>query len=74
MSKSEQVTLRDIYDVVNRIEDKFDQRIRCVEDDVEVLKTFRDNMMGKIAIITVIATSVVSIIIAFIKDILSRKI
>ena len=65
-------TLNDIYQIVNRVEDKLDRRLKCVEDKVDGLESFRDNLMGRITILTVIATTVMSIIVAFIKDLLNR--
>lgn len=81
----DEVTLRDIYDAVGKLEEKMDKRMACLQTDIadriskveirtDSLETFRDNMMGKIAIITVIATSVISLILAFLKDLLSKKI
>jgi len=81
----DEVTLRDIYDAVGKLEEKMDKRMSCLQTDIadriskveirtDSLETFRDNMMGKIAIITVIATSVISLILAFLKDLLSKKI
>jgi len=81
----EEVTLRDIYDAVGKLEEKMDKRMSGLQVDIadriskveirtDSLETFRDNMMGKIAIITVIATSVISLILAFLKDLLSKKI
>lgn len=43
---SEKITLRDIYDVVNRLEDKVDKRITNVEDDIKELKSFQSRAMG----------------------------
>jgi len=84
MGRGDDVTLRDIYDAVGKLEDKISRdmgglktevcdRISKVELRTDGLESWRDNMMGKIAIITVIATSVISIIIAFLKDLLSKK-
>lgn len=85
MGNRDEVTLRDIYDAVSKLEEKMDRRMGCLQTDIadriskveirtDSLESFRDNMMGKIAIITVIATSVVSLIFAFVKDLLSKKI
>ncbi len=43
------VTLSDIYEVVNRLEDKMDKRMSDLENRVNVLESFRDNLIGKIA-------------------------
>ena len=77
MGNKDEVTLRDIYDAVSKLEDKMDKRyndrLSKIESRTDVLETFRDNMMGKIAIITVVATSAVSLLIAFLKDVISKK-
>lgn len=64
----EKITLIDIYTVVNRLEDKFDRRMAAAETKIDNLESFRDNLMGKVAILTVIATTIVSIMLTFIKD------
>jgi len=66
--------LKDINDSVFRLEMKLDKRMVLIEEDVEDLKSFKDNMLGKVAIITVIATSIISIIIAFFKELITKKI
>lgn len=64
-----QVTLKDIYDVVNRLEDKVDDRFSNIEVDVEAVKNrvgsvekLFSNMAGKVAIGVIIVGSVVGII------------
>lgn len=64
-----QVTLKDIYDVVNRLEDKVDDRFAHIESDVDAVKTrvgtvekLFSNMAGKVAIGVIIVGSVVGII------------
>jgi len=66
--------LKDINDSVFRLEMKLDKRMVLIEEDVKDLKSFKDNMLGKVAIITVIATSIISIIIAFFKELITKKI
>lgn len=41
MARNE-VTLRDVYDIVNRVEEKMDRTIGEVKKDVSDLKSFRD--------------------------------
>ena len=65
-------TLKDIYQIINRVEDKMDRRLSVVEDKIDGLESFRDNLMGRIAILTVVATTVMSIVVAFIKDLLNK--
>jgi hypothetical protein len=43
---TEKITLRDIYDVVNRLEDKVDKRITTVESEIKEMKSFQNRVMG----------------------------
>lgn len=47
------VSLTDIYNVVNRLEDKMDKRMTELEDRVDVLENFRGWMMGVGAAISI---------------------
>jgi len=84
MGNRDDVTLRDIYDAVGKLEEKMDKRMGCLQTEIsdriskveirtDGLESFRDNMMGKVAIITVIATSVISLMLAFLKDLISKN-
>jgi len=42
----DKVTLRDIYDAVNRIEDKLTKRIDGIEEDVDELQSFQNRVLG----------------------------
>ena len=64
-----QVTLKDIYDVVNRLEDKVDDRFHNIEVDVETVKTrvgsvekLFSNMAGKVAIGVLIVGTFVGVL------------
>lgn len=64
-----QITLKDIYDVVNRLEDKVDDRFQNIEVDVESVKTrvgsvekLFSNMAGKAAIGVIVVGTFVGII------------
>jgi len=61
-------TLKDIYDVMNRLEDKLDRRMCNAENRIDGLETFRDNLLGKMAVFSTIVTAVVTIIVSIIKD------
>ena len=72
-------TLKDVYDVVNRLEDKVDKqissiktelndRISAVEIRTDGLESFRDEWGGRLSVLVIIATTVVSLITAFLKD------
>lgn len=65
--------LRDIYDIVGRVEHKLDERVKCVENDIEEIKNWRSNLNGKIAIITIIFSSMASFLFALLKDIFLKQ-
>lgn len=69
MNAEERVTLRDIYDVVNRLEDKFDGRLKAVEQDVEDIKTCQNRAIG----IASVLASFVSLIATFIWNKLTNQ-
>ena len=52
------VSLKDIYDVVNRLEDKIDRRMCDVENRVDVLEDFRGKVLGMAAMISVMAGTI----------------
>ena len=47
------VTLRDVYDAVNRIEDKLTKRIDIVEEDVDELQSFQNRILGIATVLSV---------------------
>ena len=47
------VTLRDVYDAVNRIEDKLTKRIDSVEEDVDELQSFQNRILGIATVLSV---------------------
>jgi len=53
------VTLRDIYEVVNRLEEKQDERLEKLENRVDTLENFRDRLLG-IATVVGLFTGVVA--------------
>lgn len=46
MSNKTDVTLKDVYDVVNRIEDKLTKRIEEAEQEIEELQNFQNRVLG----------------------------
>lgn len=77
--------LKDIYDVVGRLEKKMDDRLNCVEAEVSnrtsaveirttALELWKSNMMGKISIIAALAGSAMGIIVSLITAWLEKKI
>jgi uncharacterized membrane protein len=53
------VSLKDIYEVVNRLEDKMDKRLCDVEDRVDILEDFKGKVLG-IAVVISIAAGTIS--------------
>ena len=62
------ITLRDVYDAVNRVEDKLEKRITILEARQDVVESKVDMMMGKIGVVIVIVTLAVSAVITFAVD------
>lgn len=54
---SKQITLADIYSVVNRLEDKMDQRLKTVEEDVDNLKGVANKAMVVFGIISTVGSA-----------------
>ena len=50
---NDNVTLRDVYDAVNRIEDKLTKRIDNVEEDVNELQSFQNRILGIATVLSV---------------------
>ena len=77
------VTLKDIYAIIQRMEDKFDQRftkyeenlntrLHSIEERTNMLETFKDNLTGKIAVIVIFIGFVASMLGDFVKDLLTN--
>lgn len=47
-------TLKDVYDVVSRLEDKVDTRFNNLEDRVDRLENWRWYIMGSIAVVVAV--------------------
>lgn len=56
----DQVTLRDVYDVASRLEEKFDKRIYPLEKDISELKGFRNQIIGMSVVISLFIGGVVN--------------
>jgi len=56
------VSMRDIYDAVQRLEDKMGQRIEKVEADVDSLKGFQNKALGILSVISLFASAIASFI------------
>ena len=60
--------LKDINETVGRLEAKMDKRICILESRTDLLETFRDNLLGKIAVITFAISLSLTFVIDYIKD------
>lgn len=47
----ETVTLRDVYEAINKLEDRMAHRIEKIETDVDQNTTFRNQLIGKMTVI-----------------------
>lgn len=48
-----QVSLKDVYEVVNRVEDKMDTRLCADEKRIDLLEDFRGYILGALGIISI---------------------
>lgn len=61
------ITLRDIYDICDRLEQKMDKRMCIVEKKIDTLESFRDNLLGKVAVIVALISLVFPLFVDWIK-------
>lgn len=54
--------LKDVYKVVNRLEDKMDDRMNEVEERVDVVEGKTDSLLGKIGIGVMIVSAAISLL------------
>ena len=52
--------LKDVYDAVNRLEDKIDKRVGLIEERLDKVESKTDNLLGKIGIGVIIISSIIS--------------
>lgn len=45
------VTLKDIYDALNRVEDKYDRRFDNIEKDIDDLQKFQNKALGVLMVV-----------------------
>jgi hypothetical protein len=78
-------TLKDVYDVVNRLEDKMDKRLGCIERDhanrvsalelrTDAIELWKSNIAGKISVIGAIAGTIMGVIVSLITAFLGKRI
>lgn len=60
MAKGDGATIREVYDIVERIETKLDRRITGIENNVDGLDKRLANFEGKASILAIVWSSIVS--------------
>lgn len=71
MSK-EQITLEKVYAVVNRLEDKMDDRLETLENRINSTEGKLDTLLGKVGIGVIIITLFASAVITFVSDAIKK--
>jgi hypothetical protein len=54
------ITIVDVYNIVNRLEDKMDKRLCIMEKKVDILEDFKGKVLGMSAIVSTIFGALVS--------------
>lgn len=62
MNDKDSVSLRDIYEAVERVEDKMIKRIERVECDVNALQAFQNKALGLLSVVSLFASAIASFI------------
>ncbi len=57
---SDKVTLRDIYQAVEKLEEKLDKRFEKNEDDIAELKAFQNKALGILGVFTTLVSLAVT--------------
>ena len=57
---TDKVTLRDVYDVTGRLNDKIDSRFEGIEKRLENIESFQNRILGISAIISLFAGGIVT--------------
>ena len=60
MTNGNRVTLKDIYEVCNRLEEKMDKRMCHAEERIDILEDFKSRILGIATIVSVISGAVFS--------------
>ena len=78
-------TLKDVYEVMNRLEDKLDKRLESIERDhanrvsalelrTDAIELWKSNIAGKISVIGAIAGTIMGVIVSLITAFLGKRI
>lgn len=57
-----QVTLQDVYQAINRVEDKMDARLKDMEKDIDELQTFQNRTMGMATVLAGFVSAAVTFV------------
>lgn len=58
----DKVTLRDVYDAINRVESKYDRRLERIEQDIDQIKSFQNKVYGVVGILSIFVSAAASYI------------
>ncbi len=56
----ERVTLRDVYDAINRVESKYDRRLERIEQDIDQIKSFQNKAYGVVGMLSMFVSAAAS--------------
>lgn len=59
---AEKVTLRDVYDAFNRLEDKQDKRLAAIEAKIDNLESFQNKALGMLAVFAAFTSAITTFI------------
>jgi len=62
MTNGSKVTLKDIYDIVDRMETKIDKRMCDIEDRVGILEEFKGRALGTVGVVSALIASGLSFV------------
>lgn len=73
MTQDERITLKDIYDIVNRLDDKTNERLNKLEDKTDKLEAKVDNLLGKIGIGVMVISAFISSGVAYVFSLFKKQ-
>lgn len=62
MSSTERVSLRDIYEAVNNLEDKMIKRIEKIESNVDSIQSFQNRLLGMVSLLSLFGSALATFI------------
>lgn len=73
MNNGERVTLREVYDILNRLEDKMDKRLSSVEGRSDDLDRRLAHMEGKASVAGSVAGAVAGLVTGLLSEFIRRQ-